>query len=47
MLFLMNSDLYKEDKEIWYMALWLCLTLELVSEMIELHLSVLVGFSSA
>lgn len=47
MLFLMNSDPYKKDKEIWYMALWLFLALEFASEMIKLHFSVLVGLSSA
>lgn len=43
----MNSDLYKKDKEIRCMALWLSLALEFASEMIELHLNVLVGLSSA
>lgn len=33
----MDSDLCKRDKEIWGVALWFLLALELASRMIELH----------
>lgn len=43
----MISDLYRNDKEIWHMALWFLLALELASEVIEFHVKVFVGLNSA
>lgn len=43
----MTSDLYRNDKEIWHMALWFLLALKLASEVIELHVKVFVGLNSA
>lgn len=39
----MISDLYRNDKEIWHMALWFLLALELASEVIELHVKSFCG----